>query len=633
METKNGISRRDLLKIGGVAAAGALGASALAGCSSGSESSAPATGGSAFIPMSEEERIASIIDPVYMGAKTNVSGQELVLGEAPNGGIAPQAVIDKNNDFAPALHKVNDRIYCSVGNCIANCTMIIGDTGIIVIDSGENKETAQMDLDAFRTITDKPVVAMIATHEHYFQGTATFVGDGNPNNIPIIAHQLFMASKLASSTNTVDTVAYRSMQMFGQFLPAEGPDASVSAGLGAFLNNPKVPNGTSGFIVPNTYIPASETMTEMTIDGVRIQFYPMPSDSYATINMWLPDDRVAISNHVWSTFYNMYTIRGTEYRNPIDTVNAIDTILSWKPEAHVSVHGLPIIGTENCEREITFYRDGIQFIYDQTIRFMNKGMSPDEIARNVILPTEILEGEYTQPFYGDIEHYVRGIYSGLIGWFGTDPVELHPVNKDFEAKRIVEMCGGVGPVLDRVRAALDDNEFSWAATLAGYVLLADPDNRDAKQLKAAAFRQMGYVSAASNTRHWYLTNALMLEESITVPTHIPIQEGMFAASRTLIVDLFRVNLVPERAKGMSKSLMFTFDTGEVLTMSIHNCVAQCITGPVDTPDVELRMPYDLVGKCASGVTSIMAEIAAGTVELVGTIDDLNVILSIFDMDF
>ena len=164
MSNEQGISRRNLVKMGGIGAIGALGALALGGCATGSASGAGGAGGGAdalAAPLSDEERLASISDPIYMGGKTNASGQALEMGTGKQGQIANQAMIDKREEYNSQLHKVTDRVYCAVGNGLANSTMIIGDTGIIIVDTNESMEAAPLDRDRFRTVTDKPVAPVI----------------------------------------------------------------------------------------------------------------------------------------------------------------------------------------------------------------------------------------------------------------------------------------------------------------------------------------------------------------------------------------------------------------------------------------------------------------------------------------
>ena len=626
----SGMDRRSFLKVGGLAALGVAGAGALAGCSS-SGGSASALGAA----LSDEERAASIADPIYMGSQTNASGQQLTIGTGKQGQIANQAMIDKREEYNPELHKVSDRVYCAVGNGLSNSAMIIGETGMIIVDTNESMEAAQFDLDMFRTVTDLPVSAVIYTHDHYTNGTQLYVGEGNPDNLPIIAHE-----KLIESTNSIlselnDTYMSRGLLQFGAMLPTEGEDATVMGGIGAYYKNPNTASSTPGFVEPNTLIPDADPMTEMVVDGVRIQFFPMVSDSVCNINFFLPDERIAFSNTVWPCFFNMYTLRGAVYRDPTVLYQSIDTILSWKPVAHVGCHGVPLIGEEEVNRELDLYRDCIQFVYDQAVRFMNKGFGPDEIVEAVKIPAFMLEGKCTKPLYGEVEHYLRGIFRGTVGWFGDDPLELHPVSDKFRSSKILELAGGADKVNEAAKSALEDNQFAWAATLATYVLDTDPENADAKATKAQAFRKMAQVTYATNTRHYYMTKALELEGKLQIPTSIPFNASKLpVAKRTLMLDLMRCSLDYEKAMDVEKSLQLTFtDEGLTNAIVIGNCVGQIVQGGVESPTVELRMAYPTCCAIIAGTTKMDDAISAGDVELVGSVDELAAIRDLFDRKF
>ncbi len=618
--------------MGGIGALGALGAMALSGCAK--AEAEPTSTANIAAPLSDEQRAASISDPIYMGGKTNASGQELVMGTGKQGQIANQAMIDKREEYNPKLHKVTERVYCAVGNGLSNTGMIIGDTGMIIVDTNESMESAQFDLDMFRTVCDLPVSAVIYTHEHYVNGTKLYVGDGNPNNLPIIAHE-----KLVATTNSIlselnDTYMSRGLMQFGAMLPNEGEDATVMGGIGAYYKNPNTKTSTPGFIQPNQLVPDVDKakMTELVVDGVRIQFYPMFSDSPANINFFLPDERVAFSNTIWPTFFNMYTPRGAIYRDPTVLYQTIDTMISWNAIAHVGCHGVPLNGEDLVRKELDLYRDCIQFVYDQTVRYMNKGYGPDEIVEAIKIPAFMLEGECTKPLYGEVEHYIRGIFRGTVGWFGSDPLELHPVGKKFESEKIVEAFGGKEKVIEAARAALDDNQYAWAGTLATYVLAIDPENGDAKAAKAQAFRKMGQVTFATNTRHFYHTRALELEGKITVPTAIPFNASKLGvAKRTLMLDILRTSLDYEKAMGVEKSLNVTF-TDENLTngLDIGNCVAQVVEGGVEKPTVEMKMKYATACEIIAAKTKLDDAISSGAVEVVGGAEELASIRDLFE---
>ncbi|MEG1513199.1 MAG: hypothetical protein RR362_05715, partial [Raoultibacter sp.] len=62
-----GISRRDLLKAGGVGALGIMGAGALVGCSA--NTGASSASDTLAAPLTDEQRMGAISDPIYMGAQ------------------------------------------------------------------------------------------------------------------------------------------------------------------------------------------------------------------------------------------------------------------------------------------------------------------------------------------------------------------------------------------------------------------------------------------------------------------------------------------------------------------------------------------------------------------------------------
>ena len=79
------------------------------------------------------------------------------------------------------------------------------------------------------------------------------------------------------------------------------------------------------------------------------------------------------------------------------------------------------------------YRDAIQFVHDQTVRWMNKvinslittlsdqadpkGWSVREIAEKVVLPPHLATHPYLIEYYGTVEWSVKAVYHGYLGWF------------------------------------------------------------------------------------------------------------------------------------------------------------------------------------------------------------------------
>ena len=69
--------------------------------------------------------------------------------------------------------------------------------------------------------------------------------------------------------------------------------------------------------------------------------------------------------------------------------------------------------------------------------------------------------------------------------------------------------------MEAARNAYKEQDYQWAAELASYLIRVDAGNMEARNIKAAAFRQLGYASMNINWRNWYLTSALELEAGLT----------------------------------------------------------------------------------------------------------------------
>jgi alkyl sulfatase BDS1-like metallo-beta-lactamase superfamily hydrolase len=68
-------------------------------------------------------------------------------------------------------------------------------------------------------------------------------------------------------------------------------------------------------------------------------------------------------------------------------------------------HTRPIKGEEEIYDTLTVYRDAIQFVHDQTVRFINKDFTPDEIIGNKLIQLlkNLREHPYLQEFYGTVD--------------------------------------------------------------------------------------------------------------------------------------------------------------------------------------------------------------------------------------
>ena len=75
-----------------------------------------------------------------------------------------------------------------------------------------------------------------------------------------------------------------------------------------------------------------------------------------------------------------------EWEQWLDVIDAMNDV---NASFLVPSHLMPVIGSENVTNVLTSYRDGMAFIYQQTVRYINQGFSPGEIVQILQLPSSL----------------------------------------------------------------------------------------------------------------------------------------------------------------------------------------------------------------------------------------------------
>ena len=93
--------------------------------------------------------------------------------KVPNGAMVNAAVLETSAKIVylePTTEKVAEGVWCIGGHSIGNTTVIEADDGLIVYDTGDNKEEGEHLRKAIAEISDKPIKAIIYSHSHYAFG-------------------------------------------------------------------------------------------------------------------------------------------------------------------------------------------------------------------------------------------------------------------------------------------------------------------------------------------------------------------------------------------------------------------------------------------------------------------------------
>ncbi|MEU8585763.1 alkyl sulfatase dimerization domain-containing protein [Streptomyces sp. NPDC048664] len=411
------------------------------------------------------------------------------------------------------LFKVADRIYQVRGLDLANMTIVEGDTGVIVIDTLTSAETAAAALGLYRAHRgDRPVKAVIYTHPHvdHFGGCRGVLPQG-AGDVPVLAPQGFMDHAVSENVYAGPAMTRRAAYMYGATLPA-GAGAQVGCGLGLAVSQ-----GTVGLIAPTRYI--STTGQEVTLDGVRVRFQMTPgTECQDEMNLLLPDLRaVCMAENATHTMHNIVTLRGAEVRDARAWAGFLTESIGLY-DGHVDVafasHHWPTWGNDRIVTLLTHQRDLYAYLHDQTVRLINQGLTPAEIAETLELPPA-LEGVWAnRGYYGSLSHNVKGIYQRYMGWFDGNPAHLWEHQPADEARRWVECLGGQAAVRARAEQYAKRGDLRFAVTLLNHAVFNDPDDTEAKRRLADLYTRLGHAQENAVWRNFYLTGAQELAHGV-----------------------------------------------------------------------------------------------------------------------
>ncbi len=222
---------------------------------------------------------------------------------------------------------------------------------------------------------------------------------------------------------------------------------------------------------------------EFELGGLKFEILHTPGETRDALTVWIPKYKAAfIGDNMYDSFPNMYTLRGTPPRWPLEYMAALDRVLALKPDVVLPGHGLPTVGNDKITERIMKYRDAIQYVHDATVKGMNEGKDVFTLMREIKLPPELDVGEA----YGKVSWSVRGIYEGYVGWFDMNPATMYAQSPNVADADLVELAGGAAVVASKARELVDADEAVRALRLTDAALAHEPTSREALKAKLYA---------------------------------------------------------------------------------------------------------------------------------------------------
>lgn len=254
----------------------------------------------------------------------------------------------------PRTVSINERVHVLLGpiqhsnranqGYMINSTVIVGDRGVILVDSGGSHEVGKHIAAAVGRITDKPVTHVVNTHHHGDH----YLGNGAFGGAAIISSE--MCRKMVLDTGH-EWLALMERDI-GRSLPGTTP-------------------------IPASVTYATGTRTRAVVHGVRIVFWvPRGSHTVGDLMVYLPDDKVLIAGDVLVSGV-VPTLQDGFLKNWIRTLDEIQTL--------DIAHFVPGHGNLMTRPEVAAQRKALAEFHAGVAAGYRSGKSEDEIRRSLDL--------------------------------------------------------------------------------------------------------------------------------------------------------------------------------------------------------------------------------------------------------
>ena len=533
------------------------------------------------------------------------------------------------------LFEVAEGIYQVRGLDLSNMTIVEGDSGVLVIDPLISCETAAAALALYREHRgERPVRGLLYTHSHvdHFGGARGIVSPEEvaSGRVPVLAPAGFLEHAVSENVFAGTAMTRRASYMYGAWLP-KGPAGQVGAGLGHTASL-----GTVSLIAPTVEI--TETGQRETVDGIEISFQLTPgTEAPAEMNFLFGQRRaLCIAENATHNMHNVLTPRGALVRDAHVWARYLDDAIEmFGADADVvfAGHHWPRWGRDRIVDFLSRQRDLYGYIHDQTLRLLNKGLLPTEIAETLELPPGLEREWHCRGYYGSLSHNVKAVYQRYLGWFDGNPAHLWPHPPKAAGERYVALAGGAERLLQSARQAYEEGDFRWVVELVNHLVFADPDNGEARELQARGLEQLAFGAENATWRNFFLMGALELRKGVTGSAATLAPDVLAGLSTSQLLDAIAIQIDGPRAGEARIAMRWSLpDTGEEFRLALENGVLRHRAGlpPEEQVQATVTIERSALNELILGRVAPEQLLASGRLTVEGDASLLGQLLGLID---
>jgi alkyl sulfatase BDS1-like metallo-beta-lactamase superfamily hydrolase len=405
-----------------------------------------------------------------------------------------QKVRELKNEYSSRVDKITEEIYLARGYSLGSSIMVITKDGLVIIDTTGNEAAAKKILSEFRKISDKPIRYVIYTHGHldHVYGTPVFISP-NTEVIATKAAVEFMKRQdgwlQGHHQKSRRNQAGRAAREFGMKTPFKSPFPSQK---------------DRRLIWPTVTFDESFSFE---LGGKRFELVHTTGETPGHLMVWMPGEKVLFPGDLYYASFPNLSTPMLEPRPAKDWYEWLDRMADLKPAYVVPSHTKALIGEKEVQDVLTHHAEAVRYVYNETLNAINAGKSVDEAVQSIKLPERLSNRWHLEELYGRVSWSIRGIYQKEIGWYDGKGTGLSPLPLEYRSRELIRLAGGADKILTRAIDLQKAGEHQLACELADIVIMANPNDKTARMIKAASLDYIGIQSGNLNMFGFYRSAA------------------------------------------------------------------------------------------------------------------------------
>ena len=402
--------------------------------------------------------------------------------------------------------KAAEGVYAAIGFGPSNSVIVAGEDAAILIDAHHSAAAAERAAAAYREVVNLPFAAVIYTHgdRSHVAGASAFTGR-------LLLPDIFARSNFSLRRPAVGVEALKRRQRQKGLLLGDGERSAT-------LIDPLPQDEDSGnrYLRPNRLIHSDRYRLKLA--GISVELIAAPGEARDHLYVWLPERRVLVTGaNFHQAFPGDLDGIGNYGADLEEWARSLDRMRAEGAEVLIPGHTRPLSGAETVESALADYAAALRFVRDATLRGIDAGLGPDELAAVVRLPAELASSPVLAENHGTLEWATRAVYARRMGWFDGQAASLVPLPPRILAWRLRELAEGDFTLDQALDNALLLTDYRWAAWLADQLLVLEPREGRHIERKALALEGMAQQLQNPQARNYLLSAAKELRLGMPRP--------------------------------------------------------------------------------------------------------------------